>query len=177
MNTFVTSDTHFGHRNIIKYCDRPFNSVTEMDNALIDNWNKKVRNGDRVFVLGDFTLSLNVSYINYLLNKLNGHKILIRGNHDSRKVLKSEKWALIRDVYNLRYKGYNFWLSHYAHRAWPRNCGFHLYGHSHGNIGEYPKSLDVGVDCWNFNVLNINDVIRHIRLRDYFNGQTKMEFN
>ena len=55
---YYTSDLHFGHKNIIKYEDRPFSSIEEMDEALIDKWNKKVKKNDEVYILGDFALEM-----------------------------------------------------------------------------------------------------------------------
>ena len=79
---FIISDTHFGHENIIKYCNRPFKDVKEMDETLIKNWNEVVSNKDTVLHLGDFGLG-NKEYIASIVNRLNGKKILILGNHDN----------------------------------------------------------------------------------------------
>ena len=80
-NVFFTADTHFGHTNVIKFCARPFASDEEMDEALIENWNAKVKGCDTVFVLGDmFYRCENVAEI---LRRLKGKKHLILGNHDS----------------------------------------------------------------------------------------------
>lgn len=86
---FVISDTHFYHENIIKYCNRPFPSVVEMNAALIENWNRTVRNQDVVIHLGDFAFTkankkLAEVKITALAHGLNGHKILILGNHDDK---------------------------------------------------------------------------------------------
>ncbi len=78
MNFFI-SDTHFGHANIIKYCNRPFVDAREMDKILIDNWNSTVSKKDTVYHLGDFSFKAPPSHFS---KKLNGHKILIQGNHD-----------------------------------------------------------------------------------------------
>lgn len=82
MKYFGIADTHFNHENIIKYCNRPFSSVKEMDEALIKNWNKVVSNKDTVFHLGDVALS-SKDYIASIVKRLNGRKILILGNHDN----------------------------------------------------------------------------------------------
>jgi calcineurin-like phosphoesterase family protein len=74
-------DTHFNHRNIIAYCNRPFATVNEMNEALIDNWNKVVRKEDKVIVNGDFALSGKDKIIE-IGQQLNGRKTLILGNHD-----------------------------------------------------------------------------------------------
>ena len=82
MKRFVIADTHFGHENIIKYCNRPFGSVDEMDKTLIANWNSIVSNDDIVWVLGDFALG-SKDYIKSILSSLRGRKKLILGNHDN----------------------------------------------------------------------------------------------
>lgn len=78
---FFIADTHFGHRNIIKYTDRPFPNIEEHDNQLIYNWNKVVKKDDKVFMLGDFAL-VGKNKVIEIGQKLNGKKILIYGNHD-----------------------------------------------------------------------------------------------
>ena len=85
MRRFIIADTHFGHKNIIDYEGRPFRDARGMDNRLIELWNSTVSNEDLVYVLGDFTLSRNKAIIANLLSKLNGRKVLIMGNHDTRK--------------------------------------------------------------------------------------------
>jgi calcineurin-like phosphoesterase family protein len=78
MSVWFTSDTHFGHENIIKYCDRPFDSVEEMDEALVSNWNEVVGHNDLVYHLGDFTLG-GADAANDYFGRLNGY-IHILGN-------------------------------------------------------------------------------------------------
>ena len=82
MKYFVISDTHFGHENIIKYCNRPFPSIEEMDKALIKNWNETISNSDTVIHLGDVGFG-SKEYIKDIISQLNGKKILIKGNHDN----------------------------------------------------------------------------------------------
>jgi len=79
---YLTADPHYHHANIIKYCNRPFGTYHQMDEALIKNHNSVVSNDDTVFFLGDFTLSRNKDVIEDYLSRLNGHKHLILGNHD-----------------------------------------------------------------------------------------------
>jgi len=78
---FFTSDLHFGHKNVIPYCNRPYKDVEEMHKAIIKMWNKTVRKKDTVYVLGDF--SLNPKWSKEIIPLLNGNKILISGNHDA----------------------------------------------------------------------------------------------
>lgn len=82
MKYFVISDTHFSHSNIIKYCNRPFASTEEMDEILIKNWNETVSNNDIIIHLGDIGLGKK-EYIESIIKRLNGKKMLIKGNHDN----------------------------------------------------------------------------------------------
>ena len=83
MDYFI-SDSHFGHRNIIKYCNRPWSTSEEMDDGMIQCWNSVVRQDDRVFVVGDMFLC-DEDAAKDIMSRLNGYKILIAGNHDSRE--------------------------------------------------------------------------------------------
>lgn len=82
MKVFIISDTHFGHENIIKYCNRPFSSVEEMDQTMIKRWNETVSNNDIVIHLGDFSFYCK-DKTREIIKQLNGKKILIMGNHDN----------------------------------------------------------------------------------------------
>lgn len=84
-HTFFTSDTHFGHANIIRFCNRPFQNVEEMNEVLIENWNKVVSKDDTVFHLGDFAFG-GSSVWNSIIPRLNGHINLIIGNHDRKNL-------------------------------------------------------------------------------------------
>ena len=84
---YFISDTHFNHKNIIKYCNRPYKSVEEMNKVLIENWNRVVKDADVIYHLGDFALYDEEE----LFNKLNGNIILIRGNHDRKSASYYEK--------------------------------------------------------------------------------------
>ena len=78
---YFTGDQHFGHANIIKHCNRPFSSVDEMDKQLLEQWNRRVKKQDTVYILGDLFFRNAVSSTEYL-QKMNGRKHLIIGNHD-----------------------------------------------------------------------------------------------
>ncbi len=81
---FYIADTHFGHHNVIRYDNRPFRTIAEMDNTMIDNWNKVVGDNDTVYILGDFSWYGFEDTVK-ILDSLRGDKVLIRGNHDPRK--------------------------------------------------------------------------------------------
>lgn len=82
VNIYVVSDTHFGHENIIRYCDRPFSNAAEMDEVMIARWNAAVRPQDHVYHLGD--VALTRADLHRVLPRLHGHKRLLLGNHDDR---------------------------------------------------------------------------------------------
>lgn len=82
MSVFLVSDTHFGHANIIKYCDRPFENTEEMDKFIIRKWNETIGPEDTVFHLGDIGFGSR-EYIAAIVSQLNGYKHLVRGNHDN----------------------------------------------------------------------------------------------
>ena len=83
---YYTSDLHFGHKNIIKYENRPFKDIEEMEYELIKRWNNKVKsNDDHIYILGDFAFkgsNLSIDHINEIVDNLKGKKHLIIGNHD-----------------------------------------------------------------------------------------------
>jgi len=78
---FFTADLHFYHENVIKHAQRPFANATEMNETLIRNWNQTVSSADEVYILGDVTMK-GAEQAARVLSRLNGHKHLIRGNHD-----------------------------------------------------------------------------------------------
>jgi len=159
MKYWFISDCHFGHTNIIKYCNRPFKSVEKMDEVLIRNWNSKVKPGDIVYYLGDFCMGDP----DYYLNKLNGDIYFIRGSHD-KKIKICDKIKEIADIKIIDIPNVNniIVLCHYAMRTWPGSHynSWQLYGHSHGRLEPQGKQMDVGVDCNNFSPISLSEVIR-----------------
>ena len=166
MNIWFTSDSHFGHTNIAgpkistwSSGYRDFNSVHEMNMALVDGINKYVKEDDILYHLGDWSFGgvQNIfQFRNYIICK-NIHLIL--GNHDKHIIDKEIKYydtkfnsielfSSVQDVLTLELGKTKLFLSHYSHRVWlgSHKGVIHLYGHSHGNIPDYGKSMDVGVD-------------------------------
>lgn len=159
---FFTADTHFGHRKIIEFQNRPWPNIEEMDAEMIEVWNENVRPNDVVWHLGDVAIRKPEPY----LEQLNGQIHLIRGNHDPKRAPEGVVW--FGDVRYLRHQGYRFFLSHYAHRVWPNSHQgtFHLFGHSHGQIPDYHRSMDVGVDVHGFRPITIEEVIEILEPED-----------
>lgn len=149
---FFTSDHHFGHENIIRFCARPFSSAEEMDAEMIARWNEVVGPNDRVFYLGDLCMKTHPRRLREIFDSLNGIKSLVPGNHD-----KNPTWELPWSDEAMPYREIfidkiRVTLCHYALRSWrdQRRGGVMLYGHSHGNLAGNRQSLDVGVDCWDY---------------------------
>lgn len=99
MTVWFVSDTHFSHKNIIKYCDRPFKDIDHMNEALVNNWNEVVMPEDTVFHLGDVALGPIAESLP-IIKRLNGYKVLIPGNHD-RPFINRDKdsWRQWQDAY------------------------------------------------------------------------------
>ncbi len=149
MATWFTADTHFGHANIIGYCDRPFTDVGEMDAEMIARWCARVKPGDDVFHLGDFAL-MSPAGEEVLLASLPGRKRLIHGNHDTRiGRCRRMDWEWVESYHEVELDGHLVVLSHYPLEEWNDciNGSFHLHGHSHGTRPAPDiRRLDVGVD-------------------------------
>ena len=173
MTKFFISDTHFSHNNIIKYENRPFTSVEEMNETMINNWNSKVKYNDEVYILGDFIFDNKENALD-IIDKLNGRKYMIRGNHD--RILKYEevanKFEWIKDYFVLKYNKMKFVLFHYPIQVWDcqHHGSIHLYGHVHSNIGDHrmeydiPNSYNVGVDVNKFTPISIDEILNKIKL-------------
>lgn len=162
---YLTSDTHFFHCNIIKYCNRPFMNEYEMNRVLVQNWNERVKPEDTVYHLGDFGVGVkDQRELAELAYSLNGNIFLLKGNHEN-AVLKNDnvrqRFNWIRDYYELKTPNDLIVLFHYALRVWNKSHhgALHAYGHSHGSLPDdiNSLSLDVGVDCWNYKPITIDE--------------------
>lgn len=167
-NIFFTSDHHFGHSNILKFCNRPFDSIEEMNEELIKRWNEKVQPKDEVYHLGDFALTTNEEF-KKIADRLNGTIYLIVGNHEGTALSHRKRFKWIKEYHELKVKDdeckngvQRIILFHYAMRVWRGDYrgSWHLYGHSHNNLPDIEDSLsfDIGVDCHNFYPLFFDEV-------------------
>ena len=131
---FYISDTHFGHANIIRYDNRPFSTIAEMDKTLIDNWNKVVSTEDTVYILGDFSWYGEFDTRD-VITKLNGRKVLIKGNHDKETVKSYYYFDKIVDYLEVHDNGTKVIMSHYPMPFWNGQFrdSVHLYGHVHNS--------------------------------------------
>lgn len=148
MNVFFTADLHLGHRRMADI--RGFETIEEMDSALLTNWNSRVGPKDRVWLLGDVSFHKEEE-TRRLVGLLNGEISLVVGNHDDLVVRKApDLFESITEFKEIKLWHQRIVLCHYALRVWSRSHygTWHLYGHSHGNLADDPHalSMDVGVD-------------------------------
>jgi calcineurin-like phosphoesterase family protein len=158
VDIWFTSDQHFDHKGIIGYCNRPFQTVDEMNHQLIYNHNKLIKSGDQVWHLGDFAWRTHSRFINLL----NGQHFLIKGNHDHKTDLKNiVGFSKIERTAQIKVGNQLFWLSHFSHRVWPQSHfgSIHLYGHSHGSLPGLGRSMDVGVDTNGFRPYHLDEIL------------------
>lgn len=163
----VTSDLHFGHENIIRFCNRPFKTAAEMDEAIRTTWNNKVAPGDTTYILGDITFDKKHRDVDELCNlfaSLNGNKVVVLGNHDlplaqqlhavhrRSRERHGHLIGLLRvtDYLEVRHEGKKICMFHYPMYEWngSHRGSVHFHGHCHGNRTNLPgRILDVGIDA------------------------------
>lgn len=181
VNIWFTSDLHFGHKNIIKFCNRPWETTEEMDEALIANWNSVVGEKDIVFDLGDFAFATNGRW-KELIQRLNGKHYLILGNHDITRWPGDKTMELFDRVEQqmiIYIDNRCIYLNHYPYLCYggswknPERAVWQLYGHVHTcpnssgadderMIYKFPYQYDVGVDNNNYMPVSWNQVKEYI---------------
>jgi len=158
---YLIGDTHFDHKNIIKYCNRPFKNVKEMNKKLLKNWNKTIGKDDLVFFLGDLAFGKRKHKVGYWLNKLNGRIYLIQGNHD--KKIPSGIPYLKRCI--IKYGDDEFRLIHRPDEAggWK---GWIIHGHHHNNHPQYypfinslNKTINVSVEMIDYKPISFASLL------------------
>ena len=167
MKYWFTSDEHYGHISIIKFCNRPFTNTDDMREKLITNFNSRVKPGDITFHLGDmFWRKLQVQDCFDILNRLNGKHYYINGNHEEvfkrpDSFILSGCFESIQNVSMLKHEKKMIWMSHYSHRCWPKSHqgSYHVFGHTHGVMGDYRRSHDVGVDANNYAPVSFDELV------------------
>ncbi len=153
---FLVSDTHFGHTNIIKYAGRPFATPEEMDEALVENWNSVVRPQDKVYHLGDVAMSRRKLPI---LERLNGTKILIKGNHDIYPL--KDYTPYFKDIRG-SHEIAGLLLTHIpVHESQKARYTGNVHGHTHEKVLWDPWYLNVCVEQINYTPISLEQVIIH----------------
>ncbi len=184
---WFTSDLHFGHEAVIKYCNRPFENVEDMRERLIRNWNSVVQDNDLVYVLGDFSMYLKKPELIQILSRLKGTKVLVTGNHDqhSSYMLNSGFHAVV-DQATIRIAGEEVIMSHYPYSKGKLNYWFYyvlnklmprkffrpryfkqqlnhmdrflLHGHTHNKNVVNGKMIHVGTDAHNYKPISMSKI-------------------
>jgi calcineurin-like phosphoesterase family protein len=153
---WFTSDQHFGHTNIIKYCKRPFKDADEMDAILINNFNKLVKPGDTTIHAGDFTLKKDAAKY---IERLNGKHIFLKGSHDY--------WQQIEypTIWEKKIDGIYVVVCHYPFKSWPRSFhgSINLHGHCHGMLEVAPNQYDIGVDSNDYKPVNLKQILSKMK--------------
>lgn len=183
-NIFFTSDPHYFHRNVIKYCDRPFlkpgldengneimlPDVEEMNSTMISNWNNKVGPNDTIFLLGDVSFG-KPEMTESVLKQLNGNIYLIRGNHDWSLRGLSRYFVWEKDLYTIEVPdetiegGYRpVVLCHYPLMTWDRMRygSIQLFGHVHEKWVGNNRQMNVGVDVNNFAPISYKEILERL---------------
>lgn len=183
---WFTSDLHFGHRNVIRFCNRPFADEKEMGQSLIENWNNTVGDNDIVFVLGD-TFWFNDSHsIKKVLSQLKGKDIyILPGNHDDFDHyyrVDDMRIHLCADIVVVWITEENqpkreVWLSHYPMMTWPHreNGAYQFFGHIHSQPDKFDgvdqdlplhwNQADVGCDFWEWTPIDIDTLISYCKIK------------
>jgi calcineurin-like phosphoesterase family protein len=187
---YFTSDMHFGHEAILKYCNRPFANVEEMNQKLIENWNKKVPEDGIVFNLGDFAWG-GYPFWKSIREQLNGKIILIKGNHDEKNLTQTgaqELFELVTYQMKIQIEGRKIYLNHYPFLCYAgtyrdaNGLEYEAFGHVHSGPGAkgmdierlsmlFPTQYDVGVDNNNYEPISwseFNDKIGQQLLKTKF---------
>ena len=170
MNTWITSDLHFGHKNIMSFCPesraRFKNDVAYMNEAMVKEWNDLIAPDDTVYILGDVAF-MSGSDAGRMVNRLNGTKILVRGNHD-RKTLMDETFRSafveVHEYLDITYNGTKVVMFHYPIAEWDQmhRGAVHFHGHLHGGKSGLEKfrARDMGMDATGVIAISLDEAIK-----------------
>ena len=166
-NVWFTADSHLGHKNIIRYCSPPSDTVEEMNRTILEQLNSLVKTNDILYLLGDFCIGSKAK-ASELRRHIRCRKIFaVPGNHDkdTRKVTHEFSW--LGDLAEVSINGQRIVPCHYAMRVWnPSSHGaWHLFGHSHGRLPSLDASLsmEVGAEAHNFRLRHFDEIQDRMR--------------
>lgn len=163
---YVISDTHFNHKNIIEYCNRPYSSVEEMNKALIDNWNSVVTDDDTVFFLGDFCLGNRDEVIKFG-SQLKGNKILVIGNHD-RVTTTAYTEAGFKTIYKkpiiIRFDEFDITIEFsHAPQYHEDNQYPNIHGHVHDQVVNDAKHYCACVEANDYKPVLLDNIVKYFK--------------
>ena len=175
--TYFISDCHFCHDREFVYKPRGFNTLKEMEDAIIENWNKTVTNEDDIYVLGDFFLGMDNDFIKETLSKLNGRIYLVQGNHDTiaklNMYLETDNIVLFADALRIKYKKKTLFLCHYPvitsyPEQDPKIAVINLFGHTHSKekfYDNHPYMYNVACDAHNCTPVSIEQILEDVNAK------------
>jgi calcineurin-like phosphoesterase family protein len=166
-NVWVWSDQHLGHKNIIRYSDRPFSSVGEMVEQLIANYNLCVKDNDICLWVGDVAF-MGDEGANALLDQCNGYKILIVGNHDfNHGKLKKMNFDEVHLLYTIEYPDIGLLFTHYPLEEGLPEGYVNVHGHIHRGRHELKSSRHINVNCefHEYKPARLTDIVQWARTR------------
>jgi calcineurin-like phosphoesterase family protein len=158
---YFTADWYLKHKNIIKYCDRPFDNCDQMQQEIIWRYHQTVGHNDEVIFIGDIFWTTKLDYMRSLLTALPGKKYLIRGNHDTATTTKYKKagFVSVEDSFMvLTYKEHDYHLCHDPALSQMNRNKRYLCGHVHDLFIKQKNVINVGVDVWNWHPVAITDI-------------------
>jgi calcineurin-like phosphoesterase family protein len=174
---WFTSDTHFGHSNVLEFTKRPWKSIDEMNRAIVANINSCVGPRDELWVLGDFSFKINALQAATIRKRILCQRVhLVPGNHDKdwRQSAVAGNFIVEPPIVTLKVDGTKFILSHYPLEDWPSmsHGSIHLHGHIHSEGSDYNEvnrmqgvfRYDVGVDANGYGPVSLDQV------RGWFEG-------
>ena len=172
---YFTSDLHFGHKNVIRFDNRPFTTIEEMDEELIKRWNNKAKDEDTIYILGDVSW-YKAEKTCEILSRLQGNKFLVKGNHDSIDKSMRRYFKDIYDYKEININGQNIVLCHYPIPCFKNHYSgwIHLYGHTHDTweediIQDTKMAIEkhipclmfnVGEMCWNYEPVSLDEIMK-----------------
>jgi calcineurin-like phosphoesterase family protein len=170
---YFIGDTHFGHSNVLRLCNRPFNNVEEMNQFIIDSWKSRVTNEDDVYILGDVAYKSQTDIVK-ILKSLPGKKHLVTGNHD-RKNLKNQSFAScfveVKDLQEIVLDNKRIILCHFPLGEWDGyyRGAYHIHGHIHNNtsikvyqfLKQEERALNAGVDIINYAPATFEELVAY----------------
>jgi calcineurin-like phosphoesterase family protein len=189
MNVWFTADTHFGHKNVIGYCKRPYENVEEMNEDMIRMWNETVAPEDYIYHIGDFAF-MNKAKLKEIVPRLNGRIVLIKGNHDRNRKREYFLECGMHEVFEIGhgetvpYWGEDeeilFHMCHYPMRHVmgdydqrdylvphaPRQEDLHaplVHGHVHQQWKLRPNMVNVGCDVWDLRPVSLEELLIRVR--------------
>ena len=175
-NLFFATDSHFGHSNIIKHCDRPYPDVDTMDADMIMRWNSVVRKGSKVIYLGDITMNTSPDVVRNYMKQLNGDILyFVYGNHDlqwerATRTDQSKYGDMLLVEVHDGIDTTTIHCCHYPMLSWYKKFrgSWHLYGHVHNNEGEHPdaNALNLCPEVHDYAPLSYAQIKEKIRLRN-----------